>query len=65
MSTVDLAMDMENLGRVLTGMKVPKDIHFSYPQALAYLEEHCATHPDYEVAKKLIKDVQSRLNQAR
>lgn len=63
MSTVDLVMDMETLGRLLETMKVPKELRYDYIKALAYLDENCGTHPDYETAKKLIKSVASRLNQ--
>lgn len=62
MSTVDLVMDMETLSRVLTQMKVPKELHNNYTGALAYLDEHCGNHPDCQAAKKLIKSITSRLD---
>ena len=61
MSFVDIAMDMETLGRIATGMKIPKELHTNYTGLVAYLEENCATHPDYQKAKDLAKSIQTRL----
>lgn len=60
MSSVDLIIDIETLGRLLTEMKVPKELFNNYVALNEYIEEKYSTHPHYESVKKLISTILAR-----
>ena len=59
MSSVDLIMDIETLGRVLTNLKVPQNKFSDYEWLLNNLKEN--NHPDKESALKLVRMIMIRL----
>lgn len=58
----DLVMDIETLARILQKMNIPKNQYSNYPFLLKEIKENHIAHPDAEQALKLIKTIQSRLN---
>lgn len=61
MSNIDLIMDMETLGKVLTRLSIPKEQFFNYSWLLTNLKETSIKDSDNEAALKLVTSIMKRL----